>query len=221
MFAKYWEAGQVKSRLAGRIGAPAASRLYHCFVTTLVTRFEELAERRVLCFTPSVRREAFAALAGATWQLWPQPGGDLGQRMAAFFDWAFAGGASRVVLIGSDSPTLPREFVERAFDALAHHDVVLGPTTDGGYYLVGASRCVEALFQDVPWSTPDVWAHTVARLEAADIAYAELRTWYDVDAWDDLLRLSNELAQSAHALPHGERLRAAVAEVVHGVGKHG
>ena len=99
------------------------------------------------------------------------------------------------MLIGSDSPTLPVEYVESAFRLLRESDVVLGPTEDGGYYLVGASRNAVGIFQNIEWSTSRVWEQTVARLHELQLSYQSLPQWYDVDELADLVRLRDELRE--------------------------
>ena len=193
IFAKYWEPGQVKTRLAAAIGHGEASRLYQAFLTTLLQRFAESAEQAVLVYTPPERRAEFAMIAGEAWELRPQGEGDLGQRMARYFGAAFRAGANRVVLIGSDSPHVPSEYVAQAFDALNESPVVLGSTSDGGYYLVGASGAVPPIFSGIAWSSPAVWSQTLRLLEQAGSPFAVLPEWYDVDQVDDLVRLQDEL----------------------------
>lgn len=210
MFAKYWEPGQVKTRLAAALGGEPASQIYRHFVTTLVTRFRGCADTRVLCFTPQEQAPAFVALAGAEWTAKPQAQGDLGARMASFFEDCFRNGAEQVVLIGSDSPTLPAGYVASAFGLLHDADVVLGPTDDGGYYLVGAARGVAGIFEGIDWSTPRVWEQTVARLGALGLSHATLPSWYDVDELVDLKRLRDELTQPAHDDHTGRELLAAI-----------
>ncbi|MEX0820115.1 MAG: TIGR04282 family arsenosugar biosynthesis glycosyltransferase [Pirellulaceae bacterium] len=211
IFAKYWEPGRVKTRLAATLGTEAASQLYRQFVATLVRRFARAADRRILCFAPPDRAEPFAALAGTNWIAKPQATGDLGARMASFFDACFQDGAERVVLIGSDSPTLPMENVEAAFRLLHETDVVLGPTDDGGYYLVGASRNVPGIFAGIAWSTPLVWEQTVARIGQLQLSYESLPQWYDVDELPDLERLRDELSR----LPHADAVWSELLDAVH------
>lgn len=210
IFAKYWEPGQVKTRLAAKLGRESASDIYRLFVQVLVERFRRCADRRVLCFTPPEQAEAFAMLAGADWIARPQASGDLGGRMKSFFDSCFRDGAERVVLIGSDSPTMPAEHVESAFRLLRETDVVLGPTEDGGYYLVGASRDVAGIFENIDWSTPRVWDQTVARLDALRLSYESLPQWYDVDELPDLERLRDELSRHPSDDPALSELLAAI-----------
>ena len=199
MFAKYWEPGRVKTRLAASIGNDAASGVYQGFVRCLVRRLAGRAERCVVYFTPPERREAFAELVGAAWQLELQGEGDLGARMQRYFDDALRAGYHKVLLIGSDSPTLPAGRIDEAFAALDDAPVVLGPTPDGGYYLVGISECVPPIFQGVAWSTERVWQQTIGRLRDAGCRYAELPPCYDVDEACDLERLRCELANGAAA----------------------
>lgn len=193
MFAKFWEPGAVKTRLAAAIGGPSAARVHQACVHTLITRFKRTSDRRVVCFAPAGFGEEFAAIAGPAWQVQPQCAGDLGQRMRHYFEKSFAAGVDSAVLIGSDSPTLPIAYVEEAFDRLAESPVVLGPSDDGGYYLIGLSRDIPDIFQGIDWSTSEVWRQTVGRLQAAGQSYYELPRWYDIDTVDDLLRLRDEL----------------------------
>jgi rSAM/selenodomain-associated transferase 1 len=195
MFAKYWEPGRAKTRLAATIGDDAAAELARLFLETLLLRFQDVADTRVVAFTPPQRREAFSAIAPAAWQLEPQGEGDLGQRMRRFLDGSLRDGAGRVVLIGSDSPTLEASLIQQAFQRLADHDVVLGPSTDGGYYLIGVADRVPDLFEGIAWSTPRVWDQTVERLERIGCRYATLPLWYDVDQQSDLARLCEDLAR--------------------------
>ncbi len=193
IFAKFWEPGRVKTRLAATVGNEAASLIYREFIYTLVSRFDQAGDQRVLCFTPSDRSGAFASLCADRWLTQPQAVGNLGDRMTAYFASCFDRGAQRVVLIGSDSPTMPIEYVESAFQLLGETDVVLGPTDDGGYYLVGASCDASQIFQGIDWSTPQVWDQTIARLSKLRLDYASLPNWYDVDDASDLKRLRDEL----------------------------
>lgn len=188
--------GRVKTRLAADLGANPAAELYAAFQADLVDRFREFGSRRVLCFSPDHPTSAafFSDLAGENYGLWPQPPGELGDRLAAFFNEEFAHGAERVVVIGSDSPTLPVDFVGRAFEQLTTHDVVLGPATDGGYYLVGQGRAAHPLFHNVNWSSSRVLEQTIAHVEASRLNLALLSPWYDVDTIDDLDLLRGHIA---------------------------
>ena len=194
IFAKHWQPGAVKTRLAASIGDEAAAALHRCFVQTLLSRFQSIADRQVLCFTPADSAESFRQLNLGCWTLQPQASGDLGTRMQHYFSNALsANNPPRTVLIGSDSPDLPLEYLDESFDKLREFPVVLGPTTDGGYYLIGLSHSVPPIFDNISWSTPEVWPQTVARLTAAGIPYHIPPQWYDVDDLSGLRRLYNSL----------------------------
>jgi len=210
VFGKYWEPGRVKTRLAAVVGPESASGLYREFLATLLRRFSGAAERCVLAFTPDDRRNAMRQLAGPTWELTPQEGADLGHRMKRYFESAAAAGFDRVLLIGSDSPTLPAKYVEEAYERLATHGVVLGPSADGGYYLVGIAGPLPPIFDDITWSSPDVWRQTCDRLAEAGGRSHVLPTWYDVDEFTDLERLKAELEVPLAGDPQFGPLRIAV-----------
>lgn len=211
LFAKYWRPGEVKTRLAQAVGAEAAAQFHRLCVETTVARLVEVQADRVLVYSPAEMQAAFASMGARGWRLVPQVCGDLGARLERFFRWAFTCGAARVAVVGADSPTLPVEYVQRAFVQLEKHPVVLGPAADGGYYLLAARPPVPPIFDRIEWGSPRVWTQTLRRLEAAGIAPAILPDWYDVDEPDDLVRLADELACSAP--PHCRELALLAAEL--------
>jgi len=188
IFVKHPVAGQVKTRLAAEIGAERAADLYAAFVVDLVARFRDAGNRRFLCYAPdsAASKNYFSTLAGDNYAVWTQPNSSLGARLAAFFDHTFQSGAERVVVIGSDSPTLPRSFVDDAFVQLRSHDCVLGPACDGGYFLIGQQGCSLPIFNDIPWSTSRVLDQTASRLTDCGASLSLLSPWYDVDSLEDL-----------------------------------
>ena len=199
LFAKHWTPGRVKTRLAATVGEERAAEIYVAFVTTLLGRLAPLADRRKVYFAPIDQRPAFADLVGEGWELQPQEEGGLGERMAQLFDQELATGTNATVLLGTDSPNVPLEYIEAAFAALETAKVVLGPTDDGGYYLIGARGESPPLFDDLPFSTPQLWQATLDRLaeegwqEGTD--YITLPAWYDVDTESDLQHLRCDLQQ--------------------------
>jgi len=201
VFAKYWQPGAVKTRLGTDIGHDRASELYHVFLLTICRRFEAVGDRCVLAYTPDDRYGDFEELAGLTWELERQSTGDLGCRMRDHFAAAFQKDADAVVLIGSDTPTLPLELIEQAFDLLAEYRVVLGPSSDGGYYLVGASGGVPPIFSGISWSSPHVWSETIGLLDKAGLSFGTLPEWYDVDDQSTLNRLYKELKETHRSSP--------------------
>jgi glycosyltransferase A (GT-A) superfamily protein (DUF2064 family) len=214
MFAKHWQPGAVKTRLAASIGNEAAAALHHHFVQTLLDRSQNIADRHILCFTPADSADSFRHLNLGCWTLEAQTSGDLGTRMQHYFSAALPANPlplplgegrgeglttsnaprHRAVLIGSDSPDLPLEYLAEALDKLRDFPLVLGPTDDGGYYLIGLSQAVPPIFDNIPWSTPEVWPQTIARLTTAKIPYHTLPQWYDVDDIAGLRRLHDSLS---------------------------
>jgi rSAM/selenodomain-associated transferase 1 len=187
VFVKAPRSGMVKTRLAAAVGDETAAELYRAMADRVRRETAGGPERRVFVFAPEAARpEVEAWLAGETCE--PQAAGDLGARMAAAFERAFAGGARRVALIGTDVPDLSRVHVRAALDALEHHDVALGPAADGGYYLIALRRPCPELFHGVAWSTPAVREQTLARASAAGLRVAELAPLSDVDTIGDLRR---------------------------------
>jgi hypothetical protein len=201
IFVKHPVAGQVKTRLAAELGEERAAEIYAAFIADLVARFSQTADERYLCFTPetAAARQYFERLAAGAFDLWPQPEGDLGVRMQRFVEQHVNAAGNRVVVIGSDSPTLPREYVDRAGDELARVDCVLGPATDGGYYLMGMRDRVWPIFSNIEWSGRRVLEQTVTQIAQSGAKLALLPVWYDVDTPADLKMLAGHVGALAAA----------------------
>jgi rSAM/selenodomain-associated transferase 1 len=193
LFAKQPRPGEVKTRLAADTSAAFAAEIAEAFLGDLVERLAMLGVRRVLAFDPPEAAAYFTALAQGRFELEPQAAGDLGQRMAAFFRRHLEGRTQRVVLVGADAPTVPLDFIERAFAALQEADVVLGPATDGGYHLIGCRGGLPPVFDDIDWGTSRVLRQTVARLSGTNLRLALLPPWYDVDTLDGWFALCGHL----------------------------
>lgn len=211
LFAKQPEPGQVKTRLASESSPAWAARVAEAFLLDVTDRLAAVAARRVLAFAPPAAEAYFAGVARGRFVLVPQSDGDLGRRMARLVQEQLQAGATAVVLVGTDSPTLPLAFIAQAFRALEEADVVLGPATDGGYYLVGCARRLPPIFDDIPWSNAGVLAETVRRLAEPGWRLALLPPWYDVDTLDDWRMLQGHLAALRRAgvdpgVPHTELL---------------
>ena len=127
--------------------------------------------------------------------------------MRNFFAENLASTESRVVLIGSDTPDLPVEYVHRAFDLLVHCQVVVGPSLDGGYYLIGIKNEVPDVFDGIQWSTEHVFSETIDRLDKGNISYGLLPQLDDVDELDDLNALLSRLRNSQRDALQDELLK--------------
>ncbi|MFB3785739.1 MAG: TIGR04282 family arsenosugar biosynthesis glycosyltransferase [bacterium] len=177
------------SRLGSEIGLEAAARLYREFAEISVQRFRCLHWADfTIYFDPPEEEEAFRAWLGEDLSYWPQPSGDLGEKLRRGLERMLAV-ADRALAVGSDIPDLPLAYLEQAAAALPHHDLTIGPAADGGYYLIGLSRPAPELFTNVPWSTPHVLRTTLAKAADLGLSVAILPEWYDVDTAEDLNRL--------------------------------
>ncbi len=198
IMAKTPRAGDVKTRLCPPLTPAEAAALYRCFLLDTIAKVTTLEARcrPVISYTPVTDRTYFAALAPRC-MLLPQRGADLGARMADCFAQLFALGYADVLLTGSDLPTLPRTVLQHALALIAtpQIDMVLGPSEDGGYYLIGLRVLYRELFEHMTWSTPQVFAETMQRAERLGLRVAHLPTWYDVDIPADLARLRQTLQQ--------------------------
>ena len=192
--------GPVKTRLHGALSAARATELYRCF---LLDRLDALAAVpdvvRVVAFTPPAAAAAMAALVPPGYRLVPQEGDTLERRLTRLFARLLGEGHAGAIAIDSDSPTLPMAYVSEAARLLAARtaDVVVGPSDDGGYYLVGVRSPQPTLFDGVPWSTPDTRRATLERARVLGLTVHLLPPWFDVDTADDLARLRAELAGRA------------------------
>jgi glycosyltransferase A (GT-A) superfamily protein (DUF2064 family) len=151
--------------------------------------------RKVLVYAPGVDEVGswFDTRVPAAYALQPQSDGDRGSRLASFFAGEFEDGARRVVAIASEAPTLDPSFVIGAFVALEGRDIVLGPSTDGGYYLVGCRQGVPPCFEGVDWKRADVLGQTIDRLDGTGLSVAVLPPWYVVATSASVVMLRGHL----------------------------
>jgi rSAM/selenodomain-associated transferase 1 len=197
VIAKQPAAGQTKTRLAPPLTPRQAAELYECFLRDTLDIARAVPRvARVVYYAPDVAAGYFAALAPG-FGLAPQRGAGLGERLDHALTRYLRAGRERVVVMDSDSPTLPAEYVAQAFQALADHDVVLGPCADGGYYLIGLTQPQPRLLREVQMSQPNVLRDTLALAEALGLRVALLPRWYDVDTAEELAQLQAELADPA------------------------
>ncbi len=215
MFVRDPVVGAVKTRLAVSTGGGEAAALYAAFVDDLCGALSPRFRMTIAC-TPDAGSPYFRRLAARhDVTLTPQGGGDLGARMERVVRTALAD-AARVVVIGSDAPTLPAAYVARAFAALRRTRVVLGPSLDGGYYLVGVRAPVAPIFRRMRWSDAAVLARTLRRLARARVPHTLLPCWYDVDTRADLELLRRHLAV---AWCVGERIAPRTRRVLRRLGR--
>ena len=203
LFAKAPIPGQVKTRLCPPLTDDEAASLHGSFVLDALERSAQAAIRgvakqapkfdRFVACSPSSEHVFFKILEERHGvRLIDQMGDDLGERMEHALADMFRIGYQRSILVGTDLPALPASVYEDAFGLLTRHDLVLGPSLDGGYYLIGLSRTAPELFRQIPWSTPDVLTLTQTKAHALGLSVALLEPQRDVDTIDDVLALIHD-----------------------------
>jgi rSAM/selenodomain-associated transferase 1 len=201
-------AGQTKTRLGNAIGAEPTAELYQAFLHDLGERFTRAAARDnydlywFYAAPDGVGNAVFADCIPAGGAILRQEGPDFAARLWYGFQTLSRRGYDRIVVIGSDSPHLPAAWVAQAFEALATHEVVIGPAQDGGYYLLGQRVNVSPvdLFSGITMSTATVCANTLARAEAIGLRVALTPTTFDIDEYGDLERLREALREAPSAV---------------------
>lgn len=185
VFAKPPFAGQVKTRLAARVGDEPAARVARALFTDTWAQVRSVGWARSVVASTQLVPEAFGV---GPQDIWLQGEGDLGARLERIFERALSQ-APWALALGADCPVLPAGALEAARRALQTHDAVLGPAQDGGYYLIGLRRLVPGLFADLPWSTNRTHAATHERLLSCSLTVAHVEPAFDVDELEDLVRL--------------------------------
>ena len=189
VFTRYPEPGKAKTRLIPVLGAEGAAVIHRQLTEYAIAQVKQLQSSYPLSvevhFTGGDRQLMQDWLGdGIIYR--EQSEGDLGLRMASAFQRTFTDGMDYVIIIGSDCPALNSQIIAEAFQALSQHDLVLGPATDGGYYLIGLRRLIPEIFTGISWSTSEVLQQTVKIAENLNLAVAYLPILSDVDRPEDL-----------------------------------
>jgi len=207
IMAKAPRAGEVKTRLCPPLSLVDAAELYRRLLLDKIEQVRSLKTASLaIAYTPDEARAFFEEVAPG-FVLVPQRGADLGDRLANSLGELLDTGHRGALAIDSDTPTLPLEFLQQALDLIVtpEIDVVLGPTEDGGYYLIGLRAVHRELFEAMAWSTQQVLPETIRRADAKGLRVACLPPWYDIDTPDDLARLRMALAASDGDVPRHTR----------------
>ncbi len=198
IMAKAPRPGAVKTRLASSLSPQAVTAFYCCLLEDTLTLARSLGDVEVAVMCPESDVDELARLAGNQARVVAQKGEGLAAGLTSVFAH-FADGhrtnalQRRIIAFNSDSPHLPRSVLEDAFEALAAHDVVVGPTHDGGYYLVGAKASHPSLFAGDGMGTSSALERLLARARALKLSVDFASPFYDIDVADDLTRLAEEL----------------------------
>jgi uncharacterized protein len=187
-----------KTRLTAHLAADEATALRRALLLDTYEAVSAAVEHVIVAFTPDqARHECEALLTRRGTSFIAQRGHDLGARMHAALADALAGGSERVVLVGSDLPSLPPAHVIDAFTALATHDVVMGPSQDGGYYLVGLKQAEPRLFANLEWGSARVYHDTLLIARALQLTVATIPPWFDIDTRGDLASIQADPLHTA------------------------
>jgi uncharacterized protein len=201
-FLRYPELGKVKTRLAMEIGDELAYDLYRCFIQDIFKAIQTVDAETIIVGTgsagvkpPEIFDRSFCLV---------QQGGDLGERMYRAFTDVFSRGFSRAVLIGSDCPGFPEDYIRQAITSLRNRDVVIGPSADGGYYLIAFHEHTlrKEIFQGISWGTSRVFTQTAEKIKDNRLALSELAVVADIDEMDDLRRFAGGDQARTGLAPH-------------------
>jgi len=191
--AKAPRAGAVKTRLTPRLSAEAVTGLYSCLLDDTLALARSLNDVEVALMCPESDLHQLSELVGMDVKVVAQKGEGLAAGLTSVFAH-FANDHQRLIIaFNSDSPHLPRAVLDDAFEKLAGHDVVVGPTHDGGYYLVGAKASHPTLFGNDGMSTSSALERLLSRARSLELSVGFASPFYDVDVADDLTRLTAEL----------------------------
>jgi rSAM/selenodomain-associated transferase 1 len=186
--------GQSKTRLVPPLSYAEGADLARALLLDQlqnIARFD--GARLFIAFTPETAAGFFEGFIAQGFTCFAQRGQSLGERMSHAFEHLFASGFENIILIGSDLPTLSVKFFQQAYAELEKSaDVVLGPSADGGYYLIGMNRMITAIFDDIAWSSADVLCQTIQKLDDLGLKHELLSEWYDIDTAKDLERLRSQ-----------------------------
>ncbi len=191
LFVRAPEKGKVKTRLARDLGETRALEIYRQMAESTLAKAQKASRGLTISFCPPDQLPLVRGWLGKAYNYSPQNGNTIGDRMANALDREFTTGALKAVLTGTDIPEIQSDHFIRAFRLLERHDMVIGPSLDGGYWLVGFARegFTPAVFQGIEWSTNTVFSTTLDLAEKADLSWACLPVLRDVDTAQDLERI--------------------------------
>jgi rSAM/selenodomain-associated transferase 1 len=193
IMAKAPRPGEVKTRLAPSLSPAGVAAFYCCLLDDTLTLARSLGDVEVAIMCPDSDVNELAQLAGNQASVVAQKGEGLAAGLTSVFAHFAEGHQRRTIAFNSDSPHLPRSVLEDAFETLAAHDIVVGPTHDGGYYLVGAKAFHPTLFAHDGMGTSSALERLLSRASALELSVGFAAPFYDIDVADDLTRLAEEL----------------------------
>jgi uncharacterized protein len=201
IMAKAPRPGSVKTRLAPSLSSAAVTAFYCCLLEDTLTLARSLRDVEVAIMCPDTDVNELAQLAGSKVSVVAQEGEGLAAGLTSVFRHFAENHQRRVIAFNSDSPHLPRSVLEAAFETLTSHDVVIGPTHDGGYYLVGTKASDPTLFAHDGMGTSSALERLLSRARALELFVGFADPFYDIDVVDDLTQLAEELRQAPARAP--------------------
>lgn len=202
IMAKAPRPGAVKTRLARSLSPHAVTGFYCCLLKDTLALAQSLKGIEVAIMCPPSDVNELAQFADKEVSVVAQKGEGLAAGLTSVFAHFAGGRQQRTIAFNSDSPHLPRFVLERAFETLAAHDVVVGPTHDGGYYLVGAKAGYPTLFANDGMGTSSALERLLSRARTLELSVGFADPFYDIDVADDLSRLASELRVAPARAPH-------------------
>jgi uncharacterized protein len=193
VMAKWPEPGNVKTRLCPPLTPEQAADLYEAFFLDTVSLVSGIEHADVfVAYDPDTAKDFFSRILSPTVKCIPQVVGDLGKKLLRTSSIVFSHGYRKVIMLASDTPHLPQDYIRLALVLLDDTEVILGPCDDGGYYLIGLRFPAPEVFAGIPWSTAEVLDLTIHRAREAGMKYELLPPCYDIDTWEDAQRLMKD-----------------------------
>ena len=192
--------GNVKTRLQPHLSPEQCAALAEAFLLDTFSKAKKVCENVILSYSPPEEINALRKLLPSQSIFIEQTGSNLGERMFNAFKFAFEQNSDSIVIIGTDSPTFPADFIEQAFEFLElETKIVLGKTEDGGFYLIGSRILRKEIFENVAWSSPETFEQVFENIHKLKLHLREVPGWYDVDTKEDLENLREELLCNENA----------------------
>ena len=204
VFVKAPKVGQVKTRLTKYLSGQIVLDIYKCIAADVIETVRKQVDHIRICYYPAEEKRLVRAWLGDAFEYEPQIGSNLGERMKNAFVSCFKGHCRQAILVGTDIPEISETVIDESFRELNHPVAMIGPTFDGGYYLIGFRKdlFVPQVFEDIPWSTRGVFDSTLSKFKLADCKVHILPKCRDIDTYDDLIGFGKSIKASEHSARH-------------------
>lgn len=188
--------GKTKTRLMPFLNGDECAALHTCFLKDIYQKAEKTDAAVFVFYTPEDEKKLLGEILGTEDNFFPQEGEDLGERMKNAIDHVLSEGYEKAILVGTDIPQMEESAWEQAFDALDEYDIVIHPTQDGGYYLIGMKKTYESIWKVERYGTNTVIQDTLSCMKKAGLRVAAGQIYYDVDEKEDLCKLWKDIEKN-------------------------